>query len=152
MPADEYKWEKLKCMKVSTSWPVLVAEDNPDDFLLLEAAWARAGKGHALVCEPDGITLLEHLRLPGMRAALVLMDVNMPRMNGFAALAEMKVDPRLDSTPVVMFSTSSLDKDVRRAYQLGASSYVVKPAGMPELVSAVALIRAYWLGLVEVSE
>lgn len=139
-------------MKVSTSWPVLVAEDNPDDLLLLEAAWARAGKGHALVCASDGIALLEHLRLPGMRAALVLMDVNMPRMNGFEALAEMKVDNRLDSTPVVMFSTSSFDSDVRRAYQLGASSYVVKPIGMPELVSAVALIRSYWLGLIEVSE
>ena len=51
-----------------------------------------------------------------------------------------------------MFSTSSFDSDVRRAYQLGASSYVVKPIGMPELVSAVALIRSYWLGLIEVSE
>ena len=139
-------------MKVSTSWPVLVAEDNPDDFLLLEAAWARSGKGQALECAPDGIALLERLRLPGMRAALVLMDVNMPRMNGLEALAEMKVDPRLDSTPVVMFSTSSLDKDVRRAYQLGATSYVVKPAGLPELVTTVTLLRAYWLGLVEVSE
>jgi two-component system response regulator len=131
---------------------VLVAEDNPDDFLLLEAAWTRAGKGHALVCEPDGVALLQRLRLPGMRAALVLMDVNMPRMNGLEALAEMKADPRLGSTPVVMFSTSRLDRDVRRAYQLGASSYVVKPAGMPELVSAVTLLRAYWLGLIEVSE
>ena len=139
-------------MKVSTSWPVLVAEDNPDDFLLLEAAWARSGKGQALECAPDGIALLERLRLPGMRAALVLMDVNMPRMNGLEALAEMKVDPRLDSTPVVMFSTSSLDQDVRRAYQLGATSYVVKPAGLPELVATVTLLRAYWLGLVEVSE
>jgi two-component system response regulator len=139
-------------MKVSASWPVLVAEDNPDDFLLLEAAWRRAGKGHELVCEPDGIALLQHLRLPGMRAALVLMDVNMPRMNGLEALAEMKVDHRLDSTPVVMFSTSGLDRDVRRAYQLGASSYVVKPVGLPELVSAVTLLRAYWLGLSEVPE
>ena len=139
-------------MKVSTSWPVLVAEDNPDDFLLLEAAWARSGQGQALECAPDGIALLERLRLPGMRAALVLMDVNMPRMNGLEALAEMKVDPRLDSTPVVMFSTSSLDQDVRRAYQLGATSYVVKPAGLPELVNTVNLLRAYWLGLVEVSE
>ncbi len=139
-------------MKANASWPVLVAEDNPDDFFLLETAWKRSGKGHALVCAPDGIALLQRLRLPGVRAALVLMDVNMPRMNGLEALAAMKVDPRLDSTPVVMFSTSCLDRDVSRAYQLGASSYVVKPAGMPELVKTVALIRAYWLGLIEVSE
>ena len=131
---------------------MLVAEDNPDDFFLLEAAWTRAGKGHALVCAPDGIALLEHLRLPGMRAALVLMDVNMPRMNGLEALAEMKVDPRLGSTPVVMFSTSRLDRDVSRAYQLGASSYVVKPVGLPELVNAVTLIRTYWLELIEAPE
>jgi CheY-like chemotaxis protein len=139
-------------MKVSASWPVLVAEDNPNDFLLLEAAWTRTGKGHALICEPDGVALLQHLRLPGMRAALVLMDLKMPRMNGLETLAEMKADPRLDSTPVVMFSTSRLDADVRRAYRLGASSYVVKPPGLPELVSAITLIRAYWLGLIEVPE
>jgi CheY-like chemotaxis protein len=139
-------------MKVSNSWPVLVAEDSHPDFLLLKAAWTRAGNGRALVCEPDGIALLEHLRLPGMRAALVLMDVNMPRMNGLETLAEMKADPRLVSTPVVMFSVSRNDGDVRRAYQLGASSYVVKPVGLPELVSAVTLMRTYWLGLIEVPE
>jgi CheY-like chemotaxis protein len=139
-------------MKVSTSWPVLVAEDSPADFFLLEAAWKRAGNGHPLVCEPDGIALLRRLRLPGMRAALVLMDVNMPRMNGLETLAEMKADPLLVSTPVVMFSVSRNDGDVRRAYQLGASSYVVKPIGLPELVSAVTLIRTYWLGLIEAPE
>ena len=139
-------------MKVNASWPVLVAEDNPNDFLLLQAAWERAGKGHALVCEPDGIALLQHLRLPGMRAALVLMDLKMPRMNGLEALAAMKADPLLASTPVVMFSTSRLDKDVRRAYQLGASSYLFKPLGMPEFVSAATLIRDYWLELIEVPE
>jgi two-component system response regulator len=87
-----------------------------------------------------------------MRAALVLMDVNMPRMNGLEALAEIKADPRLAATPVVMFSVSRNDGDVRRAYQLGASSYVVKPIGLHELVSAVTLIRTYWLGLVEAPE
>jgi CheY-like chemotaxis protein len=139
-------------MRVNASWPVLVAEDNPDDLLLLQAAWKRAGKGHPLVCEPDGVALLQHLRLPGMRAALVLMDLKMPRMNGLETLAEMKADPRLASTPVVMFSTSRLDRDIRRAYQLGASSYVSKPLGMPEFATAATLIRDYWLELIEVPE
>ena len=137
-------------MKVSSSWPVVVAEDSRPDFQLLEAAWQRSGNGHALVCEPDGIALLQRLRRPGMRAALVLMDINMPRMNGLEALAAMKADPRLASTPVIMFSTSPDDDDVRRAYELGASSYVVKPVGLPELVQAVRLLRGYWLGLIEV--
>jgi CheY-like chemotaxis protein len=134
-------------MKVSTSWPVLVAEDSRPDFLLLEAAWKRTGNRRALLCDPDGVALLKRLRLPGMRAALVLMDLNMPRKNGMDTLAEMKADPRLVSTPVVVFSTSSNEEDIRRAYELGASSYVIKPIGMPELVDAVALLRAYWLGL-----
>jgi CheY-like chemotaxis protein len=129
---------------------VLVAEDSLPDFLLLEAAWRRAGAGHALQCDPDGVALLQRLRLPGMRAALVLMDINMPRKNGLETLAEIRADPRLASTPVVVFSTSRDDDDVRRAYQLGASSYIVKPVGLPELVSAVTLIRNYWLGLIEV--
>lgn len=136
-------------MKASSGWPVVVAEDSLPDFLLLEAAWKRGGNGHALLCEPDGAALLERLRLPGMRAAFVLMDLNMPRKNGLEALAEMKADPRLASTPVVIFSTSRNDEDVRRAYELGAASYVVKPVGLPELVHAVALIRSYWLGLIE---
>ena len=137
-------------MKVSTSWPVVVAEDSVPDFLLLEAAWKRTGNGHSLVCEPDGIALLQRLRLPGMRVALVLMDLNMPRMNGLETLAEMKADSRLASIPVIMFSTSLDDEEIRRAYELGASSYVVKPVGLPELVHAVNLMRTYWLGLIEV--
>jgi CheY-like chemotaxis protein len=137
-------------MKVNLSWPVLVAEDSPPDFLLLEAAWKRAGNQPSLLCDPDGIALLQRLRLPGMRAALVLMDINMPRKNGLETLAEMKGDPRLASTPVVVFSTSCDNDDLRRAYQLGASSYVVKPVGLPELVHAVTLLRTYWLGLIEV--
>ena len=137
-------------MKVSTSWPVVVAEDSVPDFLLLEAAWKRTGSEHSLVCEPDGVALLQRLRLPDMRAALVLMDLNMPRMNGLETLAEMKADSRLASIPVIMFSTSLDDDDIRRAYDLGASSYVVKPVGLPELVQAVNLMRTYWLGLIEV--
>jgi CheY-like chemotaxis protein len=133
-------------MKVSTSWPVVVAEDSRPDFLLFEAAWKRTGNGRPLLCDPDGIALLKRLRAPGMRAALVLMDLNMPRKNGMDTLAEMKADPHLVSTPVIVFSTSSNEDDIRRAYQLGASSYVVKPIGLPELVDAVALMRAYWLG------
>src|ERR1022692_3726967 len=124
-------------MKASIRWPVVVAEDSRPDFLLLEAAWKRTGNGHTLVCEPDGIALLQRLRLPGMRAALVLMDINMPRMNGLEALAEMKADPRLASTPVVMFSTSPDDDDVRRPYELVASSSAAKTFGLPELVEAL---------------
>jgi CheY-like chemotaxis protein len=137
-------------MKVNAGWPVVVAEDSVPDFLLLEAAWKRTGNGHSLVCEPDGVALLERLRLPGTRVALVLMDLNMPRKNGLEALAEMKADPRLASIPVIMFSTSLDDGEIRRAYELGASSYVVKPMGLPELVQAVNLMRRYWLGLIEV--
>jgi CheY-like chemotaxis protein len=137
-------------MKANTNWPVVVAEDSIPDFLLLEAAWKRAGNGTGLVCEPDGVALLRRLRIPGMRAAVVLMDINMPKKNGLEALAEMKADPRLVSTPVIIFSTSSNDQDIRRAYELGAASYVVKPVGLPELVQAVTLMGSYWLGLSEV--
>jgi CheY-like chemotaxis protein len=139
-------------MKVNASWPVVVAEDSRLDFQLLEAAWKHTGNRHALVCEPDGAALLQRLRVPGMRAALVLMDLNMPRKNGLDALAEMKADPRLASVPVVVFSASRDEKEIRRAYQLGASSYLVKPIGLPALVDAVARMRAYWLELVEAPE
>ena len=139
-------------MKVDPKWPVVVAEDSAPDFLLLQAAWKRAGNGHSLLCEPDGIALLERLRIPETRVALVLMDLNMPRKNGLETLAEMKADPQLASIPVIVFSTSTDDGDLRRAYELGASSYLVKPVGLPELVRAVALMGDYWLGLIEVPQ
>jgi CheY-like chemotaxis protein len=139
-------------MKISASWPVVVAEDSRPDFLLLQAAWSRAGNVNVLECVPDGTALLERLRFPGRRAALVLMDLNMPRKNGLEALAEMKADSGLAAIPVIIFSTSRDDEALRRAYDLGASSYVVKPFGLPELVEAVKIMRSYWLGLVEVPQ
>jgi CheY-like chemotaxis protein len=144
--------KEFAAMKISTSWPVVVAEDSLPDFILLAAAWKRAGNANALECVPDGVALLERLRLPGSRAAIVLMDLNMPRKNGLEALAEMKADSRLAAIPVVMFSTSHEDNDLRRAYELGASSYLVKPIGLPELVHAVTVIHSYWLGLIEVPQ
>ena len=129
---------------------MVVAEDSPPDFLLLEAAWKSAGNGHPLLCEPDGVALLQCLRRIGTRVALVLMDLNMPRKNGLETLAEMKADPNLVSIPVIVFSTSTDEGDLRRAYQLGASSYLVKPVGLPELVHAVAVMHEYWLKLIEV--
>jgi CheY-like chemotaxis protein len=138
-------------MKASRNWPVVVAEDSAADFALLEAAWKRAGNRHALLRAPDGEALLQRLRRPGMHPAFVLLDLHMPHKNGLETLAEMKADPRLVSIPVIMFSTSRLEGDVRRAYELGASSYVVKPAGLPEFVKAVTLMRTYWLEFVEMS-
>jgi two-component system response regulator len=136
-------------MRADRARPVLVAENDPDDFHLLEEAWRRAGAMHPLICAEDGIELLSRLKAPGMHPVLVLMDVKMPRKNGHEALAEMKADPELAGIPVVMLSTSASENDIAQAYQCGAASYLVKPDGLDSTAELVRLIKQYWLKTVE---
>ena len=136
-------------MKANKVWPVVLGEDDDNDYLLLKTAWKRADVAHPLVRMNDGVILLEYLRESVVRSALVLLDVKMPRKNGHEVLLEMKADPALSTIPVVMLSASSHPSDIRHAYSSGAVSYLVKPGGLNETVALVRLIRDYWLEAVE---
>ncbi|MEO8540973.1 MAG: response regulator [bacterium] len=132
---------------------ILLAEDDPDDRDLAIEALAESGTNHQLQTVADGEELLEYLRREKRYAppayaphpALVLLDMNMPRMNGREALTIMKADPALRRIPVVVLSTSRSAGDVVSSYDLGANAYIGKPVTFPELVNVLGTLGAHWL-------
>ncbi len=99
----------------------------------------------------DGVEAVALLHREGKYAQtpppdLILLDLNLPRKDGRAVLAEVKTDPALRQTPIVVFSTSQAGHDIVRCYELGANSYVSKPGNLREFVSAVKSIESFWFG------
>ena len=98
----------------------------------------------------DGTAALEYLRSPdGHRPDLVLLDLNLPGVDGLDVLAEMKSDPELRRIPVVVLTTSSSEADIHRAYDLGVNSYVTKPVGLDGWLEVVQCIDGFWFSLVQ---
>lgn len=132
---------------------ILVAEDEESDAWLLEHAFARAGLHHRLVVLHDGQEAVAYLGGAGPYTdrklhplpSLMLLDLKMPRMNGFDVLAWMRKHPDLQALPVVVLSSSSLESDVAQARQMGARDYVVKPHEFSRLVELVRDINQRWL-------
>ena len=135
---------------------VLMADDDEDDQLLAKSAFRRSGVPMDVRFVKDGVELMDYLRHAGdftapesaPRPALVLIDLNMPRKDGREVLAEIRADPELQLLPVIVFTTSHSDHDVRLAYQLGANAYVTKPVSFVELAEMVGALGHYWLELV----
>lgn len=128
------------------SLSLLVVEDNEDDALLFESALHEVAPDVACKVIPDGeeaLAYLRHLRA-AERPDLVILDLNLPRKDGFAVLAELKVDRELQPIPVVVFTTSNRSIDVLRAYAAGACSYLVKPARFEELRTLTERLTSYW--------
>src|SRR6266404_1736518 len=128
---------------------VLLAEDNPGDVRLTREALKRGRFRVNLNVAQDGEAALAYLRKQGeygnaARPCLVLLDLNMPRKDGRQVLAEMKRDPDLDSIPVVIFSSSELEKDIITSYRLHANCYVTKPMDLHKFEQAVHAIEEFW--------
>ncbi|MBL4689124.1 MAG: response regulator [Nannocystaceae bacterium] len=144
-------------MKTNSGITVLMADDDPDDCLLTQDAWDDCKIENELRFVHDGEELLAYLRHKGKycdpatapRPGLILLDLNMPRMDGREALAEIKGDPNLRQIPVVVLTTSSVDEDILRAYDLGVSSFVTKPVTFDRLMKTIGDLGNYWLKLVE---
>lgn len=132
---------------------VLVAEDEPDDRLLLQHAFRRAGVAASLHFAEDGQQAVDYLSgLPPFEdrtafplPALVLLDLKMPRMGGFEVLEWLRTQPSLHALPGVILSGSNLPQDIARARSLGAREYLVKPSNFPNLVLMVARLAKLWL-------
>ncbi len=139
---------------------VLIADDDPDDCYLAQEAWECRGLAHELRFVHDGQELIDYLTHAGAytnpttapRPSLVLLDLNMPRMDGREALRRIKVDESLRSVPVVVMTTSSAMADVSKAYDLGVNSYVTKPASFEDLVDLLEHLNDYWLDTVRLPE
>ncbi|GHJ47364.1 two-component system response regulator [Catellatospora sp. TT07R-123] len=128
---------------------VLVVEDDLGDVALVESAFADHSIASDLHHVPDGEAALEFLRHVGRyrdapRPDLILLDLNMPRVDGRQVLAEIKADEALKSIPTVVFTTSSSESDVVSSYEAQANAYVTKPLDLDDFERAVLQIRNFF--------
>jgi len=136
-------------MKEVVSREVLLVEDNAADVRLTREAFRAVGSTATLEVAPDGeyaLTLLRRRVTDGVRLPdLVLLDLNLPRLDGLGVLEALDGDPELGSLPVVVLTTSDQPSDVDRAYALHANGYVVKPLEFDGFIDAVASVQDFWL-------
>jgi two-component system response regulator len=134
---------------------VLLVEDSPDDIELTLRAFRRHDSIHEVAVARDGEEALEYLfyegryagQGPGPLPQLVLLDLNLPKLNGVEVLRRIREDPRTRLLTVVMLSTSSEPGDLELCYAGGANSYVRKPVNYQDFQEVVRLLGRYWLGL-----
>lgn len=132
---------------------ILLVEDNGADVRLTREAMCGSERKSELHVVADGVEALAFLRGEEpfgdrIRPDLVLLDLNLPRKNGREVLAEMKADPCLRRIPVAILSTSYADSDVDSSYDLGASSYIVKPLDFEKFRKIMVAFDDFWLGVV----
>lgn len=133
--------------------PVLVVDDDPDDRFLLRQAWAQAAIARPLREAVDGSSAIDYLSGAGEFAdrsrfplpILILLDIKMPNMSGFAVLDWIRASETASLLPVVMLTASTSGRDVIDAYRRGANSFLVKPTSLDELVEMLRALDRYWL-------
>ncbi len=138
---------------MSESGHILVAEDDPTDAYFLERAFKRAGLPVMLHFVRDGQEVVDYLQGAGQFADrkqhplphLLLLDLKMPRVDGFGVLEWVRKQPALNGLVIVIFSASSEPSAISRAYSLGANSFMVKPHSMEELMDLVGRFKKHWL-------
>lgn len=131
---------------------VLVVDDDEDDRMIIERALKQHRGQIGVVSVNDGQELVDYLRRDGPysdtrnypRPTLILLDLNMPRMNGLEALRFIKSDPDLRRIPVVILTTSDADGDVEEAYGIGANAFVRKPVTFAGLRQALGQVSDFW--------
>ena len=136
---------------------ILMADDDADDREMTREAFAQCRLKNDLRFVEDGAELLDYLYRRNKyadaalapRPGLILLDLNMPKLDGRQALREIKADPRLKNIRVVVMTTSKAEEDILRTYDLGAESYVNKPVTFNALVETIATMGRYWLQIVE---
>jgi two-component system response regulator len=136
---------------------ILLVEDNPDDEALTLRALQRNNITNQVVIAHDGVEAIDYLfglgayegRDPCDLPQIVLLDLKLPRMDGFEVLKKLRADPRTKLLPVVILTSSKEQQDLVQGYGLGANSYVRKPVDFDQFVQAVRQLGLYWLVLNE---
>jgi len=133
---------------------ILLVEDNPGDVrMTIEALRDGKVRNHLSVVG-DGMEAMAFLRRQGKhsqapRPGVILLDLNLPKMDGRAVLSEIKRDPDLKRIPVIVLTTSRAEEDILKSYELYANSYVTKPVDFDHFLAAVRSIENFWLTVVE---
>ncbi len=140
-----------------TSQTILLVDDNPDDEALTLRAFEKSYIRNEVVVLRDGAEALAYL-FPGdrygdgdgaPRAALILLDLNLPKVGGLEVLRRMRTDERTRLIPVVVLTSSKLDEDILDSYRSGANAYVRKPVRFSDFADAVRALGVFWLNLNE---
>lgn len=138
-----------------TSKTILLVEDNPDDEALTLRAFRKSGISHEIVVARDGVEALAYLfpadgdGLDPPCPALVLLDLNLPKVGGLEILRRMQADARTRLIPVVVLTSSKLEEDILDSYRSGANAYVRKPVKFADFADAVRAVGVFWLLLNE---
>ena len=135
---------------------ILMADDDADDRMMAKEALEECRLANDLRFVENGVELLAYLRRQGPygdpgaapRPGLILLDLNMPKMDGREAIREIKLDPSLRRIPIVVMTTSRAEEDIYRTYELGVSSYVAKPVTFEGLVEVMKALGGYWFNVV----
>jgi len=133
---------------------ILLVEDNPGDVKLVTTALRKAGVRHRLTVAPDGRAALDALGRRGAfadapRPDIILLDLNLPHLSGHEVLAFIKGHEEFRRIPVVIMTSSQLDDDVLRSYDLHANSYVTKPGDLTAFLEVVRSVEQFWLHTAE---
>lgn len=130
---------------------VLIAEDDADDRFLLQNAFEEMGYSDKLEFVENGVELMDFLENNSTHSnstpGFILLDLNMPKKDGREVLKELKQHEDYKTIPVVVFSTTKNETEVKRCYELGANTYVVKPVSYDALLKFVENIRSYWFNV-----
>jgi chemotaxis family two-component system response regulator Rcp1 len=132
---------------------ILIVEDSPTDVMLMQEALEHAKVLNNLHVVDNGVEAMEFLNRKGSyraspRPDLILLDLNMPRMNGQEVLAKIKADENLRAIPVVILTTSTAELDVLKAYGNHANCYITKPVDFDAFAEVVRSVRSFWFTVV----
>jgi CheY-like chemotaxis protein len=136
---------------------ILIADDDPEDRMLARDALSESKLANTVQFVEDGQELLDYVRRQGRFAdpalsptpGIILVDLNMPRVDGRTAIQALKADAALCHIPVIVLTTSSAEEDIFRSYALGVSSYITKPVSFDALVRVMRSFGQYWFEIVE---
>ncbi len=139
---------------------ILLADDDEDDVILIKDSFQKSKLSNDLRVVEDGVELLDYLRRQGAfadpetspRPDIILLDLNMPRMDGREALKEIKHDPRFKEIPVIILTTSQTHADILRSYQDGANCFITKPVTFQSMCEVVSKFGEYWFQIVRLPE
>ena len=133
-----------------------MADDDPDDRMLTKEALEENKLAHDLNFVNDGVQLMdylyrrgEHNEVNAPKPDLILLDLNMPKMDGREALQKIKENPSFKRIPVIILTTSRAEEDIINSYDLGVNSFISKPVMFKDLVEVTRQIGQYWFGVVD---
>ena len=132
---------------------ILVVEDNEPEQVIMQEAFKEAKVNHDLHMVKDGIEALEFLRMEedfseAPKPDLIILDLNMPRKNGLEVLSDIKINPKWEHIPILIFSNSEFSGDICRCYSMGVNAYLAKPVDFQGFIDLARIIDVFWFKLV----